>query len=69
MPRLSKNERERVIGMLAAGRTAEAVSQAMNVSKSTISRLVRRFRLTGSTDDAPRSGRPSALTARQERYI
>ncbi|KAK7113816.1 hypothetical protein V1264_013029 [Littorina saxatilis] len=69
MPRLFKNERERAIGMLAAGQTAQAVSQVMNVHKSTISRLVIRLRVTGSTDDTPRSGRPSALTAGQERFI
>ncbi|KAK7088371.1 hypothetical protein V1264_004540 [Littorina saxatilis] len=52
-----------------AKRPKQSLSQVMNVHKSTISRLVIRLRVTGSTDDTPRSGRPSALTARQERFI
>ena len=39
------------------------------MSQSTISRLWNRFRQSGSTADAPRSGRPRVTTPAQDRFI
>ena len=69
MPVLSKEERERAIGMLVAGRRPQDVARAFHVHQSTIYRLATRFRRTGSTADAPRPGRPSVLTARTQRHV
>ena len=69
MARLTPAQRERAIGMLAGGISPANVARTFNVHVSTITRLRERFRITGRTDDAPRSGRPPCTTRRQDRYI
>ena len=61
--------RENAIGRLQAGQRQADVAHALNVSQSTISRLWNRFRQSGSTADAPRSGRPRVTTPAQDRFI
>ena len=68
MPPLRAAARENAIGRLQAGQR-QAVAHALNVSQSTISRLWNRFRQSGSTADAPRSGRPRVTTPAQDRFI
>ncbi|KAK7101718.1 hypothetical protein V1264_020055 [Littorina saxatilis] len=67
MPRLTSAERERAIGRLEAGDTLEAVAATFQCHISTIYRLLQR--LTGSTADAERSGRPRVTTPKQDRHI
>ena len=55
--------------MLSAGQRQADVAHALNLSQSTISRLWNRFRQSGSTADAPRSGRPRVTTPAQDRFI
>ena len=69
MPRLSKENRERCVGMLQAGMSQNAVAATVGTSQKTISLLWRRFQTTGSTDDRPRSGRPRVTTPREDRQI
>ena len=69
MPPLRAAARENAIGRLQAGQRQADVAQAVNVSQSTISRLWNRFRQSGSTADAPRSGRPRVTTPTQDRFI
>ena len=65
MPLLRAAARENAIGRLQAGQRQADVAHALNVSQSTISRLWQ----SGSTADAPRSGRPWATTPAQDRFI
>ena len=58
MPRLRQNDRERVVGMVQAGMTHQAVADHFNVPRVTISRLMIRLRQTGRTNDRPRNSRP-----------
>ncbi len=44
------------------------VARRFGVSQSVVSRLHQRFEQTGLYHDRPRSGRPRALTDRQDRY-
>ena len=69
MPPLRAAARENAIGHLQAGQRQTDVAHALNVSQSTISRLWNRFRQSGSTADAPRSGRPRVTTPAQDRFI
>ena len=69
MPPLRTAARENAIGHLQAGQRQADVAHALNVSQSTISRLWNRFRQSGSTADAPRSGRPRVTTPAQDRFI
>ena len=54
MPRLSKVERERAVGMLQGGSKQTDVTRRLGVHRTTIARLRSRFKTTGSTDDRPR---------------
>ena len=69
MPPLRAAARENAIGRLQAGQRQADVAHALNVSQSTISRFWNRFRQSGSTADAPRSGRPRETTPAQDRFI
>ena len=69
MPPLRAAARENATGRLQAGQRQADVAHALNVSQSTISRLWNRFRQSGSTADAPRSGRPRVTTPAQDRFI
>ena len=69
MPRLDQNQRHRAIGMVEAGRSHADVAAYFGVSRLTVTRLVGRYRTTGSVNDTPRSGRPRETTRRQDRYI
>ena len=69
MPRLSDVNPERAIGRLQAWESATDVATAFGVSLSTICRLRTRFQATGSTRDAPSTGRPRVTSARQDRAL
>ena len=69
MPRLNQNQRLRAIGMLESGLRQVDVATHFGVTRLTISNLHRRYRLQGSADDLPRSGRPRVTSAAQDRYI
>ena len=69
MPRLSKENRERCVGMLQAGMSQNFVAATVGTSQKTISLLWRRFQTTESTDDRLRIGRPRVITPREDRHI
>ena len=60
MPRIPQNVRERVIGMLNAGKRMNAVAMNIGCSTRAIRYLRQRFQATGRMEDGPRSGRPPA---------
>ena len=66
MPPLHAAARGNAIGRLQAGQRQADVAHALNVSQSTISRLWNRFRQSGSTSDAPRSGRSRVTIPAQD---
>lgn len=69
MPRLNAADRASALAMLECGRTQEQVARRFNVSRSTIVRLCRRVRVTGSFQDTHRTGRPRVTSGRQDVYI
>ena len=69
MPRLSEEQRNQALGMLRAGVGYRHVAQHFNCHHSTISRLLTRFRLSGTTKDRQRPGQPRVTTRRQDLYI
>lgn len=68
-PGLPENDRQRAIGMVDAGMSIADVTVQFNVHRSTVWRLINRYRQTGTARDRPRSGRPKKLTPREERYL
>ena len=69
MPRLTKTERERAVGMLESRVAVSVVARRFNCSLQTIYNLQERVQRTGSTSDRPRSGQPRVTTHRQDAYI
>ena len=69
MPCLRKEQREHAVRMLINGTSQRQVAGQLGVHKSTISRMVKRLRETGTTDDGQRSGRPRATTRQEDAYI
>ena len=68
-PGMMFEQRERAIGMLTAGMSARDVAWHFQRYKSTISRLLNRFRQTGNVAHRPRSGRPRKTTPREDRFL
>ena len=69
MPRLNKNQRLIAIGMLEAGLRHVDVAEHLGVSRGTITRLAARYRVRGTVDDLPRSGRPRVTMPVQDCHI
>ncbi|GFS08104.1 transposable element Tcb2 transposase [Elysia marginata] len=69
MPRISKVDRHRALGLLQAGRPVSEVGLRMNVNRTTIFRLSQRLHETDTVSDRPRSGRPRCTTQRQDRDL
>ena len=69
MPRLSQNQRMQAVGMVEGGLRPVEVARRFGVTAAVIYRLLNRYRITGSTADRPRSGRPRVTTPAQDRYI
>ena len=69
MLRLDSDSRNQIIGMLNAGISQLEVARLFAVNLSTVSRLNRKFIVTGSIKDCPRSGQPRVTTRRQDNLI
>lgn len=67
MPRLTRDERWRAVGLLDARLSARQVARRFGCNVSTIARLLQRHKKTGSVADRPRPGR--ARVPAQGRYI
>ena len=61
--------RNRMLGLLQNGMTQKDTARRYDVHRSTVSRLIRRYKATGSVSDRPRPGGTRATTRRQDIYI
>ena len=69
MPRLNLEQRNQILGLLAAGISQTVVAGRYNVSESTIYRLVQRVNVAGTAADRPHSGAPRVTCVRQDNFI
>ena len=69
MPRLDSDSRNQIIGMLNAGISQREVARRFAVNVSTVLRLNRKFIVTGSIKDCPRSGQPRVTTRPKDNLI
>lgn len=69
MPRLTREERHRALGMLEGGLSQSQVARRLGCNQCTIARLIQRNHATGSVDDRQRPGRERVTTERQDRQI
>ena len=68
-PGMTFEQREKAIGILAAGISARDVARHFQRHESTISRLLNRFQQTGNVADRPRLGRSRKTTPREDRFL
>jgi transposase len=54
---LSDDTRKATMKLIESGHRASQVAQSLKISKSTISRLYKCWRIRGDTDNLPRTGR------------
>ena len=69
MPRLTRDTRLVVIGMLSGGRSKKSVVRYFGVDHRTVKKLADRHRETGSVYHRPRSGRERVIKQGQDRHI
>ncbi|KAF5328257.1 hypothetical protein D9619_013376 [Psilocybe cf. subviscida] len=65
----SPTTKSRLIGRVLAHQTITEAAAAENIPYDTATKIVRRHRNTGNTENLPRSGRPPKTTPREERHI
>ena len=69
MSQLNKNQRLIAIGMLEAGLRHVDIAEHLGVSCGTITHLVACYRVFGTVDDLPCSGRPRVTMLLQDHHI
>ena len=69
MVRLTQDQCNAAVQMLLRGTSQAVIARNFQVSKTTVTRLYKRLRQTGTTNYRPRSGRPLVRTRRQDRYM
>uniref|UniRef100_A0AAV2KQL7 Paired domain-containing protein n=1 Tax=Knipowitschia caucasica TaxID=637954 RepID=A0AAV2KQL7_KNICA len=60
---LSEDTRKKIISLHKQGHRSPKISKLLNLSRSTVARTIRRFKITGGFQSLPRSGRPKKLTS------
>jgi transposase len=68
-PYLSFMQRDQIIGMLQSGATVTEVAYAYGRTDRCIRKIHQKYRQTGTTQDKPRSGRPSVLSLAHKKII
>ena len=66
---LTEEERSYVVGMARAGRSISKIAAETKRPQRTITTILRRFRIRGNVQAAPRFGRPPVTTTRDERSL
>jgi transposase len=72
MPRskeLSSEVKGQIIGMSNSGKSARQIGRELDIAETTVGYVIRKFRMTGSSENKSRSGRPSVLTARDKSHL
>ena len=66
---LTEEERSFIVGMERGGLLVSNIAAKTKRPRGTIATILRRFRIRGNVQTAPRSGRPSVTTPRDERSL
>ena len=66
---LSIETKGQIIGIADSGKSAQQIGSKLGIADTTVSYILRRFRMTGSNENRPRSGRPSLLTKRDKNHF
>jgi transposase len=68
-PNMTAPERDQIIGMLRGGSTTGEIAAYFRRSPQAIRDLQKKFIITGTTEDRPRTGRPPILSLSQKKII
>ena len=68
-PYMTALERDQIIGMLQGGSTTGKIAAHFGRSSQAIRDLQKKFIITGTTEDRPRTGRPPILSLSQKKII
>jgi transposase len=66
---LSDDTNKDIIKLIESGHRASQIAQSLEISKSTISRLLKRWRICGDTENISRTGRKQIVTKRAENTL
>lgn len=66
---LSDDTKRNIIQLIESGHRASHVAKSLQISKSTISRLLKRWRIRGDIENLPRTGRKKTVTKRAENAL
>jgi transposase len=65
----SAEKKGQIIGMADAGYSMRQIGDKLNIPFTTVGRVIKRFKETGSTKNLTRPGRPSLLTERDTNHL
>ncbi|XP_062847483.1 uncharacterized protein LOC134309924 [Trichomycterus rosablanca] len=65
----TRQVRNKVVEKFKAGLGYKKISQALNISRSTVQSIIRKWKEYGTTVNLPRQGRPPKLTGRTRRAL
>ena len=65
----TRQVRNKAVGRFKAGLAYEKISQALNISQSTVHSIILKWKEYGATSNLPRHGCPPKLTGRVQRAL
>jgi transposase len=66
---LNEPTKNQIIGMSKAGLSGQSIANALGLIKSTVNRIIKRHKVSGSVENIPGRGRHQKLTERDQRHI
>lgn len=66
---LEQCTKDRIIGMHTSGMSGRNIAQNLSLCPSTVTKVIKRYKLSGSTENAARPGRPKKLNERDHRHL
>ncbi|KAF5312429.1 hypothetical protein D9619_003837 [Psilocybe cf. subviscida] len=68
-PEINEDTKNQLIGAVNAGQSIAKAARHYRINESTARNIVQKYRKTGSVENLPRSGRPTALTDADKRQF
>ena len=69
MPKISLENRHKVIFLNEEGKSQSEISRKLGISRCGIQQILKKHKETGKVSDKPRSGRPSKLSKTDTKYL
>ena len=69
MPKISINDRNRIIVLHEEGYSQVNIAKRVNCSRASVQKIVKKYNETGDIVDKKKSGRPNKLSLRDEQFL